>query len=383
MQEPSGPVPFRFSWQELSGSLGDLGLFIPLVLAMTVAADLDIGIVLIMAGLMNVITGLVFRLPIPVQPMKAMAAVVIAESMLKDELFAAGIMLGIILLCMTRWIDWVNRCIPRFVVRGIQFGIGVKLVLKACEWLGGLSGWGWDSWSIAVIVGVVLLLMQLYNKPGLVVVFGAGFLLLLCDQPQVYRELTVQFPEWQWTIPGWWAFKHGLYKGVLPQLPLTLLNSVVAVCALSESYFPGRGVTPRKMTASVGLMNLLAVPFGGIPMCHGAGGLAAQYRFGARTGGSVIMLGGLKILVGLLFGNALFQLLQSYPISILGVMLVFAGGELMWSARRSLRSKRGAVVVLGTAAVIVWKNTFEGFLAGLVLAAVVHLVTGGNGNDES
>lgn len=373
----------RFNWQEFSGSLGDLGLFIPLIVAMTVAADLDIGMILVMAGVMNIATGLIFRLPIPVQPMKAMAAVVIAESMLKDELFAAGIMIGVILLAATWGIDWINRFIPKAVVRGIQLGIGLKLMVKAGQWLGGLSFWGWDSWVVAVIVAFVLLIMQLYNKPGLVAVFAAGFLLLLCDQPQVYAGVTLQLPEFQWSVPDAWAFKHGFYKGVLPQLPLTLLNSVVAVCALSESYFPGRGVSPRKMTVSVGLMNLLAVPLGGIPMCHGAGGLAAQYRFGARTGGSVIMLGAAKVIIGLLFGSALFELLQSYPTAILGVMLFFAGGELMWTTRGSWRDKRGAVVMAGTAAVIVFQNTFMGFLTGLVLAAAVWLITGRNDNGSA
>ncbi len=381
MMDSKRQAEWQFTWREFSGSLGDLGLFIPLVVAMTVSADLDIGIVLVMAGLMNVLTGFLFRLPLPVQPMKAMATVVIAESMLKDELIAAGIMIGIILLLMTRIIDFINRYIPTAVVRGIQLGIGLKLMVKAGEWMSGLPFWGWDSWVIAAAVGLVLLLMQLYNKPGLAAVFAAGFVLLLFDQPQAFGGLRIQFPEFQWSVPGLWAFKHGFYKGVLPQLPLTLLNSVVAVCALSESYFPGRGITPRKMAFSVGLMNVLTVPFGGIPMCHGAGGLAAQYRFGARTGGSVVMLGALKILVGFLFGTALFQLLQSYPMAILGVMLIFAGGELLWVTRGSFRSRSGAVIVLATAAVIIFNNTFTGFLTGLVMAAAVRLLTGRNSND--
>lgn len=371
----------RFTWQEFSGSLGDLGLFIPLIVAMTVAADLNIGVVLVMAGLMNIATGLIFKLPLPVQPMKAMAAVVIAESMLKDELVAAGIMLGVILLLMTWGIDWINRCIPRAVVRGIQLGIGLKLIVKAFEWLGELSFFGWDSWIIALVVAFVLFVMQIYNKPGLVVIFGVGFLLLLMDKPTAYSQLSMQWPNFQWHVPDAWAFKHGFYKGVLPQLPLTLLNSVVAVCALSESYFPGKGITPRRMTMSVGLMNLVTVPFGGIPMCHGAGGLAAQYRFGARTGGSVVMLGALKVFVGLFFGHALFQLLQAYPLGILGVMLIFAGGELCWTTRGMWRKKRSAVVMFLTAAVILFQNTFIGFLSGLVAAAAVYLVAGKEDND--
>ncbi|MBZ0167619.1 MAG: putative sulfate/molybdate transporter, partial [Candidatus Omnitrophica bacterium] len=325
-----------------------------------------------LAGLMNVLTGIIFRLPIPVQPMKAMATVVIAESMLKEELFAAGIIIGVILLFCTWSIDAINRLIPKAVVRGIQLGIGFKLILKACEWIGGLSFWGWDSWVIAILVAATLLVMQLYNKPGLVAVFGMGFVILLFHQPEAYQGLSVRIPEFHFSLPGMWAFKHGFYKGVLPQLPLTLLNSVVAVCALSESYFPRQGISPRKMVASVGLMNLITVPFGGIPMCHGAGGLAAQYRFGARTGGSVIMLGGLKIFVGILFGQALFEILQSYPLSILGTMLVFSGAELVRASGDCFRDKKQAAIALVTAIFLVVKTTFVGFIIGMLFAAGVN-----------
>ena len=165
-------------------------------------------------------------------------------------------------------------------------------------------------------------------------------------------------------------------KGALPQIPLTLLNSVIALCALSSQYFPGRGVQPRKVAISVGLMNLFCVPLGGIPMCHGSGGLAAQYHFGARTGSSVIILGTLKIIVGFLFGGALLGLLQSYPMAILGAMLIFAGIELAKSSKKDIDDTQGLTVVLITAIFILGINTFVGFLAGFGISTIYAMQSG-------
>jgi len=355
---------FKFSWMEFSGSLGDLGLFLPLVVAMTIACDLNFGVILILAGLMNIITGLLFRQPIPVQPMKAIAAVVITEGLVQDELIAAGLLMGVVLLLFSGIIDQINRFIPKPIVRGIQLGIGLKLAAKGAEWVSQLSIIGWDSIVLAIIVIFLLLVLTNRKQPVLLYIFLIGFVILYLKQPNVYSSISISWPNIHWVWPSQSAWSGGLIKGALPQIPLTLLNSVVALCALSSEYFPGRGIRPRKITASIGLMNLLCVPLGGIPMCHGSGGLAAQYRFGARTGGSVLMLGALKIVIGFLFGGALLGLLQSYPMAILGPMLIFAGIELARSSKDVFGDFKGLTVALITAVFILGVNTFAGFLAG-------------------
>jgi len=286
---------------EFSGSLGDIGLFLPLVVAMAIICDLDIGVILILAGLMNILTGWLFRQPIPVQPMKAIAAVVITEGLVQDELIAAGLLMGILLLIFSGGINYINRMVPKPIVRGIQLGVGLKLAAKGAAWVSGLPLIGWDSIFIAVAVIASLLFLLRQKQPALLYIFLSGFLFLYLKQPHVYSALHMSWPNFYWHWPPVSSWAGGLFKGALPQIPLTLLNSVVALCALSAEYFPGKGVQPRKVAVSVGLMNLFCVPLGGIPMCHGAGGLAAQYRFGARTGGSVIILGILKIAAGFLF----------------------------------------------------------------------------------
>jgi MFS superfamily sulfate permease-like transporter len=355
----------EFSWLEYSGSLGDLGLFIPLVVGISLMSGLDLGRILVTAGLMNIATGLIFRIPLPVQPMKAIAAAVIAEELAAGEMLAAGILMGILLslLALTGTADFVNRRVPKAIVRGIQAGVGIKLFLKGLSFLSDRPIFGWDSYAIAIASAVLIFILHNRKNPILLYLFGAGFLLLYWAEPGSYGSVRFTFPSLvlHWPAPEDWL--PGLTRGALPQLPLTLLNSVVAVCALSADYFPKRRVSPRGMALSLGVMNLISAPLGGVPFCHGSGGLAAQYRFGARTGGSVIMLGITKVIVGVGLGSAILTLLNSYPRSILGVLLATAGLELAKAARDMVRS-REILVVSATAVSIILVNTLAGVLVG-------------------
>jgi hypothetical protein len=368
----------RFDLRELSGSLGDLGTFLPLAVAMALTCGMDLGLIFIFAGLMNVMTGLWLRQPVPVQPMKAIAAVAIAEGLSPGAIAAAGVLAGaaVLALAMSGGIDRLVRLVPKAVIRGIQAGVGLKLAWTGLVWLGALPAVGWDSWLIAAGIGLVVLLSLGRRQPVLLYIFVVGFGLLWLVNPDAYRGLALQWPAFHIVLPtthDWWA---GLTLGAIPQLPLTLLNSVIAVCALSSDYFPGRGIEPRRMAASVGMMNLLCVPFGGMPMCHGAGGLAAQYHFGARTGGSVVMLGVLKIAAGLLLGAMLLTTLLAYPVSILAVMVIVAGLMLAKAARDALRPSTSAellalpVFVATVVPILLW-NTLGGFLVGLAVAGAI------------
>jgi MFS superfamily sulfate permease-like transporter len=365
----------RFSWTEISGSLGDLGLFLPLVVAMSIQNGLDMGGILIAAGLMNIATGLLFRQPIPVQPMKAIAAVAITEGLLQGELVAAGLIMGasLVVVSLTGAVDAITRLVPAPLVRGIQLGVGLKLAAKGANWVVDLPFFGWDSVVIALLAALLLLLCVSKEFPGLLFIFFGGFVLLWMEDVTAYENIAFGLPTIAFDWPAAPEWKVGLLRGAVPQLPLTMLNSVIAVCALSSDYFPERGISTRRMALSVGLMNLLCVPFSGMPMCHGAGGLAAQYRFGARTGGSVIMLGGVKLAAGLLLGAALIGILKDYPMSILGPMLIFAGVELARSCADAMTHKRSKAVVLLTAACILGSNTFIGFLVGAALYACLWL----------
>jgi len=340
---------------------------------------MDFGLILIWAGLMNVATGLLFRQPIPVQPMKAVAAVAITEGLTGGAITAAGLWMGAIMLtlALAGAVEWLARHTPGSVVRGLQVGIGAKLAWQGLIWIGGLPLLGGDSWMTALIVSLFVFWLTRKRRPGLLLAFLAGFALLYTMQPNAFSGLDLKPPKLSIHWPQSSAWSAGLLTVALPQLPLTLLNSVLAVCALSEYYFPGRGVAPRKMAASVGLMNLLSVPFGGVPMCHGAGGLAAQYRFGARSGASVIMLGLLKIGFGVLFGGALLGLLSQYPRAILGMMLAVAGVSLAAPGKEYVRHREW-FIALTTAVVTVFISTVAGVLAGCLVLAAARRLNGGN-----
>jgi MFS superfamily sulfate permease-like transporter len=166
------------------------------------------------------------------------------------------------------------------------------------------------------------------------------------------------------TASDWWIAAR---KAAIPQIPLTCLNSVIAVCALSRDLFPEKPASEKSVAVSVGLMNLIGCPFGAMPMCHGAGGLAGQFRFGARTNGSILFLGAMKMLVAICFGGSLLALLKVYPQSLLGVLLFFAGLELALVCR-DISEREPAIVMLLTAIVgLALKSVAIGFAAGLAV----------------
>ncbi len=176
-----------------------------------------------------------------------------------------------------------------------------------------------------------------------------------------------------WHPPAWGDFVTAFPKATLPQIPLSTLNSVIAVCALATDLFPDRPGSARRVAASVGLMNLVACWFGGMPMCHGAGGLAGQYRFGARTNGSILFLGGVKVAIAVLLGAPLMALMLAFPESILGVMLAFSGIELALVTRDQVRKTDAFVMFLTAGACLRLGNIAAGFVIGWVLALLLRL----------
>jgi len=365
---PKTPLEgFRFDRREVGGAIGDLGVFIPLWVGLVNRCGLQLGPVLFFAGLMNLVTGLMFRIPMPVQPMKAIAAVAIAEGLNESEILAAGIITGavILMLTVTGLIDWLNRSIPKSVVRGLQVGLGLALLGRGLMMVVGTDTlFGWDSVGLGIVCVVLIVLLRGSTRlPGVLVVFGLGLLSLMFSEPSIIEKTRLGMA---WDIPDLsnvddWV--TGLLEAAVPQIPLTTLNSVIAVSVLSADLFPKQPALPRRVGMSVALMNLMCCPFGGMPVCHGAGGLASQYRFGARTGGSMVMLGVVKMVLALLFGGSLLVWLHHYPQSILGVLLFFSGGELVMIGRDQ-RSPVDFFVMALTAGLCLGINSTFGFLIG-------------------
>ncbi|MCH8805913.1 MAG: putative sulfate/molybdate transporter [Planctomycetes bacterium] len=371
----------RFDRAECGGALGDLGTFIPLLVGMVNRCGLQLGPALFCAGLMNVISGLIFRIPMPVQPMKAIAAIAIAEKWEATQIMVAGLGTSVVLLllALTGLIDWLNRTIPKSVVRGLQLALGLKLLIGGFDLIAmssidheSLSQrlFGWDGVGMGVLcAGLVLVFYFSKRVPGALLVFGVGLVSLFASQPELLAQTQLGF-AWSWPEMPWgndWSI--GL-RGAVPQIPLTTLNSVIAVCALSIDLFPKRPARPRRVAISVALMNLVCCPMGAMPMCHGSGGLAAQYRFGARTGGSVVVLGVAKMTLALLFGGSLLIWLQEYPKSVLGVLLLFSGLELALVCRDQT-TRMNFFVMLITAGACLALDTAIGFAVGWIVATLL------------
>ncbi|MFQ5666768.1 MAG: putative sulfate/molybdate transporter [Candidatus Binatia bacterium] len=361
----------RLNRQEIAGSLGDMGTFLPLLVGMAAQNGLNFASALFFAGLFNVVTGLVFRIPMAVQPMKAIAAVALTEGLTVGQILAAGATVSavILVLGLTGLIDWLNGVIPKPVVRGLQLALGLALLMKGLQMVAATHTWiGADSYLTgAAGAFVVLAFFFSPRMPAALLLFGGGIALTVWKEPGVLRTLGAQFALPAWSPPVWADFVSAFPRAALPQIPLTTLNSVIAVCALSVDLFPDRRAAPRTVAISVGVMNLVAAWFGGMPMCHGAGGLAGQYRFGARTNGSILFLGSVKMAVALLFGATLMTFCQAFPASVLGVMLAFSGIELALVVRDQTRRTDAFAMVLTAGACLGLHDIALGFVLGVAL----------------
>jgi MFS superfamily sulfate permease-like transporter len=366
----------RLDRHEIAGSLGDLGTFLPLLVAMSAQNGLDFSAAMFFAGLFNVITGMTFAIPMAVQPMKAIAAIALTQGMSASQIVAAGagVSLVVLLLGVTGLIGWVSRAVPKSVVRGIQLALGLSLVMKGLELVTSTHTWfAPDSYLTAVLAAGIVFVSGSFRKvPAALTLFCAGLVLAVWKNPGIGTglHLGLTFPHLQ--PPTWGDFLTAFPRAALPQIPLTVLNSVIAVCALSVDLFPSRPAQPRRVAVSVGAMNLVGAWFGAMPMCHGAGGLAGQYRFGARTNGSVLFLGTAKMLVAVLFGASLMTLCRLFPHSVLGVMLAISGVELALVCRDQ-RARSEALPMLVTAGIGLGSDFIVGCAVGLAVALLMKL----------
>jgi MFS superfamily sulfate permease-like transporter len=374
---PRALVSARLDRHEVAGALGDLGTFLPLLVGMSAQNGLDFAAALFFAGLFNVVTGLTFAIPMAVQPMKAIAAVALTEGLSVPQILAAGATVSavVLLLGVTGLIDWLNRVVPRNVVRGLQLALGLSLLMKGLQMVAGTKSLvGWDSYLTGALSALVVLALFFSRRvPGALVLFGAGVAVALFSHRAAWTSLSLGLSLPHWSPPAWGDFVSAFPRAAAPQIPLTTLNSVVAVCALSADLFPDRQASPRRVSVSVGVMNLVSAWFGGMPMCHGSGGLAGQYRFGARTNGSILFLGAVKMLVAVLLGASLMTLCQAFPASILGVMLAFSGLELALVTRDQTSRTDAFAMLLTAGACLGLGNVAHGFAIGLALALMLRL----------
>ena len=411
---------FRSKWAELNGAMGDLGTFIPIVLALTLANDLNLGTTLIFTGVYNIVTGAIYGVPMPVQPMKAIAAAAISGSDFGvPEIMASGILTGGVLLVLgiTGLMQLVYKIIPLSVVRGIQLAQGLSFALTAVKYIRKIQDFskskakgdrpwlGLDGLVLAIICACFIIVISgageeeqsgeretagvlgdeeirprkrrvrkiIFSIPSAFIIFLFGVVFAFIRRPKVLEEIRFGPSSFQVVKMSKRAWKEGFIKGTIPQLPLSVLNSVIGVCKLSSDLFPGRDFSATSLSVTVGLMNVIGCWFGAMPSCHGAGGLAGQYKFGGRSGGCVALLGTAKFVLGLVLGTSLVKILNQFPVGLLGVLLLFAGIELAMACRDMNSKEESFVMLICTAVSLVGSSAALGFLAGMLVHVLLRL----------
>jgi SulP family sulfate permease len=388
---------FKFNRLELAGSLGDLGTLLPIAMAMILMNGLDPLGVFFSIGVFYILSGTYFGVTVPVQPMKVIGAYAIATSLNASQILASSVLMGVLLIVLglTGAIDIIKKYTPISVIRGVQLSTGALLISGGIKLVMGISRFqeiqkaaepylhfqSIGPVPIGIIIGasagiVTLLLLDKKTVPAGLVVVGGGFVVGLALGARLDRGAGVfgfNIPQiLPFGFPGKADFSFALFALVLPQLPMTVGNAVLAYTDLSRQYFGDLSskVTNRRVCLSMALGNFLSFCLGGIPLCHGAGGLAAHYRFGARTAGSNVMIGLFFAISALILGDHIIDFFNLFPMSILGILLIFAGAQLALTMM-DLETRKDyfvAVLILG---ITLATNLAAGFIAGILVAHVL------------
>jgi SulP family sulfate permease len=369
---------------ELAGSLGDLGTLLPIALGMIVLNGLHATNVFILIGVFYIAAGHYFGVPTPVQPMKVIGAYAIGVGLTPTQIVSSSLWMGIFVIFIgsTGLIQFIAKYTPKSTIRGVQLGVGVVLLVKGLKLMVGpdpnLVIGALGPVSIGVLLGaagmiLTFLLIDSKRWPAAIVVIAFGLVIgLIIGKP-------IKADAFSWGIhlprvmpygwPSWSDFLWVLPILVLPQIPMTIGNAILSNTDVMHEYFGDRAkrATYRSVANSQGLADVASFFMGGIPMCHGAGGLAAHYRFGARTAGSNVIIGGIFVVLALVFGENMVHVLKLIPLSILGVLLVFAGLQLALMIQ-DLGDRRDLFVTLLMLGLALTFNLAVAFILGIAVA---------------
>jgi SulP family sulfate permease len=345
-------------------------------------------------GLSYVLAGIYYGIPVPIQPMKVIGAYAVAMGLSASQILASGILMGLLLLVLggTGAITLIGKYTPKSVIRGVQFSTGTLLLVQGIKFLMGTSSFqilqgaaepylrlqnlGPIPFGMVIgISGLIVTLSFLNNKrlPAALLMVSGGLVIGIVFGTYEgfdHFKLGLHFPPiLPYGMPVRVDLSFALLFLVLPQIPMTLGNAIIASADLSREYFgkDSKRVTHRALCISQALANFLSFMVGGMPLCHGAGGLAAQYRFGARTAGSNIMIGSLFLILVLFLGQHSLALIYLLPLSILGVLLIFAGAQLALTII-DLTGKKELFVALAVLGITLAANLAAGFIVGFFLA---------------
>lgn len=364
----------RFDRNEIAGAFGDIGTDLPLIIGMILASGIDSASTLLMFGAMQIFTALVYGIPMPAQPLKAVATIVIAQKIGGDVIYGGGLAIGLVmfLLSITGLLTKLAEIIPKAVIRGVQLGLGLTLAATASKQYICAEN-SLNAYILASIAFIITLLFFGNRKfPPAIFIIAIGVLyglIFSIDKPlEVFSNISVHIPVLH--QPGWDDVLTGFLILALPQIPLSLGNSVLATKQIVKDLFPEKNISVKKIGITYSIMNFINPFFSGIPVCHGSGGMMGHYAFGARTGGSVFIYGLLFITVGLLFSHNFETVVKIFPLQILGVILFFEALSLILLIKDVASDKKDLFIAILTG--LIAFGIPYGFLIGMITGTLLY-----------
>ncbi|MCL2353745.1 MAG: putative sulfate/molybdate transporter [Defluviitaleaceae bacterium] len=359
----------KFNLSEAAGAFGDLGTFIPFFTGYVVMLGMNPSGILLAFGVFLIIAGVYFKTPMPVQPMKAIGGVAIASgaAITSGMIWVAGLFTGVfwLVLALSGGLSFVDKMASKPVIRGIVLALGISFIMQATNLMRE------DILVAAIAFVLAFALLSFRRMPAMFALLALGLVVTWVQNPQYMTQLAGIRPALylpSFALGDGFSLNDivmGIFILAIPQIPLTLGNTIMATKAENNRLFPDRPVSEKGIAKFLGIMNIASPIVGGVPMCHGAGGLAAHTRFGAKTGGSVIILGGILLLLGLFFAPWVMVIFSLIPAPVLGVIIFFAGLELAMGARDIGTKRSDFLILLITAGFALW-NVGIGFVIGMV-----------------
>jgi hypothetical protein len=345
---------------ELSASLADLGTFLPLVLGVLIVTQMDPVGVLFGFGIFALVTGGLYRRPIPVQPMKAVAAMGIAGMLSADAMVATTVVMGCVLLVLSLSdvITRIRRFIPNSIMHGLKLSLVVSLIVVTHSRL----EWQWMDVGLLLIGLIALQWTPLKSLSALFMIVIGMWLWMPLERVSVGFDPSLPTLIW----PSLESFLIAMRDATLPQLILTITNALILTAVIAHAYYPEDHprVTEQRLARSSGWANLLLAPFGAMPMCHGAGGLVAHHAFGGRSGWTMALFGLFCLILGLGFGDGVLQLLAAIPGSVMVMLVLYAAWQIA-DPKTMMTLKLSCYLVIGCMVVVsVFWGLFPAIVAG-------------------
>lgn len=355
---------FEFNLRELAGAMGDFGTLFPLALGLIAVCHMDPVALFVMIGLTNIVTGLIYRLPMPVEPKKVVSVAAIAQHWTSSMVAASGLGLGLIwlLIAATGILRKLIEVTPLYLIRGIQLALGITLAWKALQMMAP------EPWLGILTVVIIWVLRRNRYAPAAVVIVGLG-VAVTAWRGDLSQQLSFGITLPRFSLPTWSDVWGAMVQAGFAQIPLTITNAVLATAVMIRELFPEKPVSENRLMLNQGIMNIASSLFGGMPMCHGSGGLAGQYYFGARTGGANIIEGLIEICLGVFLGRSLLGVLMVFPMALIGGMMLMVGFQFVGPVLKLRGWPLALALVTMVVSVIV--NMALGFVVGLAGAYLV------------